>query len=160
MASSWVAAAIDLYESLSAANFPGGTRPPVYFDQAPEATAAGAQLYPPYVVVRDASGLAPEYQSDLGGIEVGTLELEVYAGTLADADAAAKAVKWNGGDPVDHLGFDWGTLAIDAPSYFVSLRRVSERRALAGYGRAADGTVRRTHLVTLTYELTQGIDAG
>lgn len=153
MATSVVVAAQSLYASLSASLFPGNSRPPMYFDRAPEITAAGAQLRPPYVVLVDPTGRTPEYLSNDGGTETGDLTLEVFAGELADVDQIVAAIKFGGSGPSTRAGFDWATLTLTAPYYHVSLRRTNERRYLVSQDK--DG--KRVHGCTITYEVTTGL---
>jgi hypothetical protein len=150
-----VAAALTKYDSLTAANFPSSTRPPVYFDEAPVTDGAGAQLRPPYVVLKD-SGRTPDVLSDYGGTEDGAFTLEVYAASLADVDTIVHAIKWNGQNPGQASGFDCGTLpALTAPYSLMHLLRTGEQRFVAGI----DQNGRRMHCCRLTYSALTNFDA-
>lgn len=155
-ADSVIRAAIDLYETLTASNFPGGSRPPIHFDLAPQTTGAGAQLDLPYCVLKD-GGVVPQFDTERNGIEPTQLTLEVYASTLADVDAVVKAVKWNGQDPGDGAGFDFGTLSLNAPAYHMALVRQKEQRFVAeGLGKSGQ----RVHGCRVSYKAQTVVKAG
>jgi hypothetical protein len=149
-----VKAAIDLYNSIDATAFGGTTRPPIHLDQQPATTSTGAQRRVPYAVLRD-NGFAPEFQSNAGGIEKGTLIIELYAEVLdtetagvVTVDKMTRAVKYGGSAPGAKAGFDWGTLTITGYLRGVSLRRVKEQRAYAGFNFNSQPVFK----CTLTYE--------
>lgn len=148
------AAALTLYDGLTAGNFPGGTRPPIYFDEAPVTDGAGAQLRPPYVVLKD-SGRTPDVQSDFGGTEDGAFTLEVYAASLGDVDTIVHAIKWNGANPAAATGFDCGTLTLTAPYSPMHMLRTGEQRFVAGL----DHTGKRMHCCRLSYSALTNFDA-
>lgn len=121
-------AAILKYRSLDPTNFPDASRPPLYFDYVPQTDDAGAQLRPPYAVLRDL-GQTPT----IAGFERTTLEtcqftVEVYYVNALDKSAQALwAVRLNGGGIGDGLGFDYGdlpALAFPRESYQVLRGRV------------------------------------
>lgn len=153
-ADSPIKAAIDLYDGLSAANFPSGSRPPIKFDQPPQYD--GGQLYPSYVVLKD-SGVNTEMQADFecSVVDLGEIVLEVFADTLAEVDLIAKCIRFNGNPPSAKLGFDFGTLALNSPFYHMSLRRKGEQRSVAGIGH----TAQRVHLCRMTYSVMSGVAA-
>lgn len=139
-----------LYESITASAFPGGTRPAMYFDEAPQTGAGGAQLRPgDYVVLRD-RGRQPEYQSDHGATEFGTVVVEVYHTDLGTADLIAKAIKYGDGTPSQRRGLDFGDLAaLTTPLAKIHLKRTNERRSLSGVSLSGANV----YLVELTYEV-------
>lgn len=149
-----VKAVMNLYESIPAAAFPGSSRPGIYLDAAPQTTAAGAQLRVPYVVLRD-RGRQPEFFMSHGGIEAGTLVVEVYHTDLGTADLIAKAAKYGAGTPGQRQGLDFGTLTLTTPLSAVSLKRVGERRAFSGVDK--DG--KNVYMVELTYRVVVGLSA-
>lgn len=144
MANTVIGACLAKYDSL-------GSLPPVYFDQAPAKTAAGAKLLPPYTVLKHL-GTRADYSDGAGPVEFTDVSFHVYAPTLAAAEETAWAVRFGGGDPADGAGFD-RCLVLDMT-----------RRRLAGGGcvrtgermsRSADvldgGPV---HLIELDYRIT------
>lgn len=153
MAHSYLAAAVALYDTLAAANFPAATRSPRHFGEAPVKDGSGTDLRPPYVVFADL-GSAPEYQSDYGGPEPGGFTLTAYADTLADVDTIVTAVKWNGAAPANKAGFDFGTLTLDAPLYFLSLARTREVREYVAPGKSGQ----RVHRCVLTYRVETAVN--
>jgi hypothetical protein len=149
MAASVIAAVLEKLDS-----FTYSTAPKFYFDEAPSTDSTGAQQRFPYGVIKD-GGLQPEYQSDLGGIEVGSFTLEIYGTSLANVDAVVSVVKYNGQIPSSTAGLDFCTLAIAAPLYPVSLIRTNERRSFAGFSHQTE----RCHLCELTYSVVTEIRA-
>ena len=134
-----IAAAITKFAALTAANFPGSTRPPLYFDDAPVVTAAGAQVQPTaagYCVLKDDGqdvlSLGFERQTN----EAAHFVIEVYYPSLGDVDTAVLAVKRNGGTAAQALGFDFGTLSdLASPRGTFEIVREREQRAHAGLGK-------------------------
>ncbi len=153
-ADSPVKACIDLYESLSAAAFPLSTRPTIWFDEAP--TYDGGQVRPSYVVIKD-GGVNTESTCDMEAnvIDTGDVTLEIYADTLANADAIAKAIRWNGSAPSARLGFDFGVLTYNSPFIHLQLHRKTEQRFVAGIGHNGQ----RTHGHRMTYGIMSGVQA-
>lgn len=96
---------VQFHNSLTAANFPNATLPPAYEKPAPQVTAAGAQLRPPYVVYSLAA-LDEQQDFEDESIETYTLTAVAYADTQADADAIVKALRWNGQGVGGGAGFD------------------------------------------------------
>lgn len=145
-----VSAVIDKFNALTAANFPGASRPPIYLDDAPPTDGSGDQKRVPYAVLTD-GGVTPGLVFDSGPItESGSFTLTLYYGgatPLAHADAAAEAVKYNGGTLQARAGFDLGSLTLPAGYTKLALIRTGERRFYAGVGRAGE----RVHAVELTY---------
>lgn len=96
------------YESLTAANFPGASRPQEFEDRAPEIWN-GTQLYPPYVLFQLIStNDLLTFESD--SIEEYRLVVTAFAATQDDADAIMHAIRFNGAAPSALSGFDAGTL--------------------------------------------------
>lgn len=135
------------FDALAAGNFPSSAVPHLYLDEAPT-VKDGSQEYVPYGVIND-DGTEPDYSFGGDGIEMSRFRLTLYYASLADADAAALAVKYNGGSHTAGSGFDFGTLT-GLPSGFtlMSLSRTRERRFFAGYAKAGG----RVHAVELSYE--------
>lgn len=145
-----VSAAIDKFNGLTAANFPGAARPPIYLDDAPQTDGSGDQKRLPYAILKD-DGLTPGMVFDSGPVtESGAFTITLYyagATPLAHADAAAEAVKYNGGTLKDRSGFDLGSLTLPAGYLNLALIRTRERRFYAGLDRGGA----RVHAVELTY---------
>lgn len=153
-----IKAVMTKYAALTAANFPGASRPPMYLDEAPRTDSGGSQEYPPYVVLRD-GGLEPTYAGfERHTLEVNGFTLEIYypddgttSGGLAAIDIAAAAIKLNGGTRDQANGFDLGTLSdLTSPRSTHQVLRVRETRRLSGYGR--DG--KPVYVGTLEYRVT------
>lgn len=140
-----ISAAMTKFDALTASNFPSSAVPAVYLDEAP--VADGSQVYPPYAVIRD-EGESPENHFDQSVIETSRFTITLYYASLADADSAALAVRFNGGTPQQKSGFDFGTLT-GLPTGFTikSLVRTGSRRFYAGIGKAGQ----RIHAVELSY---------
>ncbi len=152
MAASPIAAIKALYSGLTAANFPGASRPPVYFGESP--LYDGQQVRPPYVVVRD-DGLTAEHEFEANVIEDGGLTVEVYADTLEDVDMIVKAIRWNGQSPGQRAGFDFAAPSLDSPYTGMALVFRTAVRKVAGVGLAGQ----RTHMATMTYTLRATVQA-
>lgn len=156
MAADVIKAVIDLYNAIPDAAFPNATQPGMYFEEAPAVDGSGTQLRPgDYVILRDKGGRRPEYFSNYGGFEGGTLSVEVYNVDLATADLVAKAIKYGSGTPSQRQGLDFGTLTLASPLSHISLKRTNERRAPSGLNR--DG--KPVYMVELTYRVVVGIVA-
>lgn len=131
--------------------------PALYFDEAPQTDAAGVPKRLPYAVLRDETGLEPEYQSDDGAIETEEISIELYATTLAVLDAFVARALWGGSAPSARAGLDWFTFTLVTPRRALSLMRTNERRGYAGF----DYQGQRCHVCTLTYEVkVQVVAAG
>jgi hypothetical protein len=139
-----------------AAVFDQAGDPPLYFDEAPQTDAAGAQVRVPYAVLRDTTGLTPEYFSDHGAVETGDIDVELIATTVAILDGFVARAKWGGQAPSQKAGLDWFALSLTtSPRYQISLRRTNERRSYAGF----DYQGARCHSCVLTYEVKAGVAA-
>jgi hypothetical protein len=144
-----ISAAMTKFDGLTAANFPSSTVPDIYLDESP-VVDGGAQKYVPYAVITD-EGESPENHFGQSVIETSRFKVTLYYPSLADADAAALAVRLNGGTPQQQQGFDFGTLTgLPAGFAFKSLVRTGSRRFFAGYAKAGG----RVHAVELSYEAT------
>jgi hypothetical protein len=141
-----VSAAVAKFNALTAANFPSSARPPIYLDEAPLKDSAGADERPGYAVLTD-EGLTTEQVFDYPVVETGSFLITVYYRSLADCDAAAEAVKYNGGTLANAGGFDNGTLTLPSGYTLLALRRTSERRRYAGL----DYQGARVHAVEIRY---------
>lgn len=95
----------DLYATLTAANFPGASRPPLYFGHAALRTAAGGFVNVPYVVLED-QGADTELDFESNPQSSGRFTLSVYYEKLEDVDAAGAAIRFNGAAPSARAGFD------------------------------------------------------
>jgi len=146
-------AVMERYDSLPHGAFPHGHRPPIYLGEAP-ISSAGDRVRPPYVVVTD-QGSRPEYQSDGGAVELGRVQLEVYAVELGQVDQIVLALRFGGQPPAARAGLDWAMLPLDAPYTPTHLMRVSEQRGYAGW----DYQGRRVHYCRLDYEATVTLEA-
>ncbi len=153
MATTSVTAAVKaLYDGLSAGNFPGGARPPLYFGEAPQTGAGGAQQRLPYVVFSEQGRQVQVLDFERNSVLVLTLALDVYANTLADVDGVVDAVRWNGGAVGAGAGFDFGTLGdLTAPRSTHQLLPAGEPRRLEG---ALDVTGERVHASRMEYRVT------
>jgi hypothetical protein len=114
--------------TLVAAAGTGGAAVPVYFGEAALKNASAVQPTLPFIVIED-QGTAPEYEFELGGIEVTTLQTTVYAVTLAQIDSIVLALKYGGDIPSDQAGLDFGTLtSLGNYLTFMECKRVGEKR--------------------------------
>lgn len=145
-----IAAVMSKFDALTAANFPGASRPSIYLDEAPQVD--GTQVRPPYVVLRDRGTTPAEADFERHTLEVTEFTLEIYYAALADCDTAAQAVKLNGGTRAQAQGFDYGTLSdlslLSRSTH--SVVRTAERRRFAGVSLSGA----RTHAVELDYRVT------
>lgn len=105
-------AVMDKWASLTAANFPSSTVPPIALDDMPVTTAAGAQQYPPYAILRD-GGMGLQFDFERNVVETTDLTIEVY-GTLADCAQVVEAAKYNGGTIAAGSGLDFASLTFEA----------------------------------------------
>ncbi len=154
-----VAAVLELYNSIPASAF-GGTRPPIWLNQAPRTDSAGSQLRPPYVILYD-DGLRPEFDSSFGGIERGTLRIEVYANKIEASgeitcNSVANGILWGGADPNDRDGLDFGALPLTGYRYEVNLMRTLDRTRYAGF---QDRNDQRVHVREIQYAVIVGLKA-
>lgn len=148
-----IAASITKFDALTAANFPGASRPALYFDDAPVVNAAGAQVQPTtagYCVLKDDGqdvlSLGFERQTN----EVCNFVIEVYYPSLADVDTAVLAIKRNGGTTAQALGFDFGILSdLTSPRGTFEIVRTREQRAGASLGK----TGVPVHVCRLSYRV-------
>lgn len=112
MASGLIAAVMEKYESFT---FASADQARIYFDEKPQ--VGSGQILPPYAVLTD-GGTVPDYTLEYVPIDVTNFTLTLYAGSLADADAMAQVVRFNGGTTQQHLGLDHCTaLNLDSPRY-------------------------------------------
>lgn len=157
MATTVVSAVLELYNSINATHF-GGTRPPIWLNQAPKTDTAGSQLRPPYVVLYD-DGLRPEFDSSLGGIERGELRIEVYANKVEAAgeitvNSVTNGILYGGGNPNDRDGLDFGPLPLSGFKYQINLMRTYDRTRYAGF---EDKDAQRVHVRELRYSVIVGL---
>lgn len=159
MATSVPAAVIELYGTISATHF-GGTRPPIYLNEAPQTDTDGSQRRPPYVILSD-DGFRPEYDSSFGGIAKGDIRIEVYALKLEASgeitvNSITNGLRYGGGDPADRDGIDFGALPLTGVLYPVHLMPTSDRTRFSGL---LDKDGKRIHVRELRYQVIYGINA-
>lgn len=141
----------DKWLSLTAALFPSATVPPIALDDMPVTTAAGAQQYPPYAILRD-GGITPQYDTEYNVVEPSEVTIEVY-GLAPDVEQTVEAAKYNGGAINAGSGLDFGTLPLETGTgkrVLMQLMRTGERWDYSGIAKA--GT--RFYRCTLTYSVT------
>lgn len=152
-----VAAVLELYGSISASAF-GGTRPPIWLNQAPQTDTDGSQRRPPYVILYD-EGIRPEFDSSFGGIERSEIRLEVYANKVEatgeiTCNSVANGILWGGSAPNAHAGLDFGVLPLTGYRYRVNLMRTYDRTRYAGF---LDKDGKRVHVREVRYALIVGL---
>lgn len=129
----------------------GGAAVPVYFGEAALRNAAAAQVTVPLVVIED-EGSAPDYEFELGGVEVTTLVVSIFANTLAQIDTIVLALKYGGGIPSAQQGLDFGTLTgLGSYLTFMECKRVKEKRNREH--QEYTQTAQIVHKAELTYEV-------
>lgn len=109
-----------IYAGLSAAAFPGGSRPPgPFLDEAPVTGSGGAgtRTEPPYVLIFDGSAkynwlFHPPGQN---GIINGAFRLEAYALDLGHCDQIIAAILFNGQVPNNRAGLAFANLDLITP---------------------------------------------
>lgn len=141
-----ISAVLSLYDSLTAANFPSGSRPSIYLDEAP--LYDGGQTRVPFVILRD-DGQTPTWSFEADGVYAGGFTLSVYYRTLADCDTALNAILWNGSNPNVKAGLAFATLTITAPTYHQRVMPGKIQRAFAGL----DYQGQRVHRATCEFDL-------
>lgn len=120
---SYITAVQAVYASLADSSFPGNTKPPLFFDEAPTTSATGQRQSPPYVILSDEGGTNKWTFSSSGdtpaqgqnAIEIGAFRLEVYAFTLGEADGILDAILWNNQIPNKRAGIAFCTLSLVLP---------------------------------------------
>jgi hypothetical protein len=142
----------DKFDGLDASNFPSATAPGFYFGSAPQTDAAGTQLRPPYVVYTESDRGVKPLDFERNNLVTVTFTFELVANTLADVDATANAIRWNGGGVGDGWGFDYGTVAgLSAPRSSHQILPVGEPRRAEP---TTDRNGARVHVALLTYRVT------
>lgn len=99
----------------------------IWFHKAPERDGSGAAVVPPYVVLQD-DGTTPEYDFEFNPIETTRLRFEVYAATLAAADAIAAGIRYNGGAINAGSGMDFASAMTLTGQTLKEMVRESEQR--------------------------------
>lgn len=97
------------FDSLTASGFPGGVRPNVYLDQAPQTGSDGQPLRPPFAVL----SLTPDDEQmtfEADGIERTRVVLRIWYVGAGDLDTAIAAVRYNSLPKSQQAGFDCGGL--------------------------------------------------
>lgn len=129
----------------------GGAAVPVYFGEAAVRNVSAGQVAFPFIVIED-EGSAPDYEFELGGVEITTLMVSVYATTLVAVDAIVLALKYGGGIPSACSGLDFGTLtSLGSYLRFMECKRVKEKRDRSHQEYTA--TAQIAHKAELTYEV-------
>lgn len=119
-------AVIERYESFTIA-----ATVPVYFHEAPASAAL------PYVVLTDL-GTVPDFDLEYNPLERTTLEFHVYHTSLANADAVASAIRFNGGAVNAGDGMDFADdLPLTGQAYKAMVRRSEQRFTEGPRGPAA-----------------------
>ncbi len=136
----------------------GGSAVPVYFGEAALKNSSGTQPTLPFVVIED-HGTAPDYEFELGGVEVTTLQTTVYATTLALVDSIVLALKYGGDIPSACAGLDFGTLtSLGDYLEFMECKRVREVRNRQSMEYTQ--TAQISHKCELTHEVRATITDG
>src|SRR5262245_15874314 len=120
------------YDALTASNFPGGARPPIYFGAAPQVTS-GLQLRPPYTVFSEGARRVQPLDFERNSLVTVQLFLDVYANSLAEVDTIVNCIRFNSATPVvgTGSGFDYGTVSgLSSPRSTHQLVPVGEPRRL------------------------------
>lgn len=122
-ADSAIAAIMAFYDTLLASSFPNNSRPNIWLDEAPQALGSTSISEPPYVIIED-GGEQPYTDSivsepwAIGQAKttwLGSFTLRAYYTNLGLADAAMKAILWNGEDPQNKAGLAFCTLSLNLP---------------------------------------------
>ncbi|OWK34296.1 hypothetical protein FRUB_10267 [Fimbriiglobus ruber] len=105
-----IGAIVEFYQSLPVAT-PSPPSPPVpiLFDEVPAKDGSGNPYKPPYVLLKD-NGTTPSFQTfEYEVIETTDFTFEIYALSLAAADAIALGIRFGAGAYNAAQGFDWCT---------------------------------------------------
>lgn len=145
------------YTALTAGFWPNDTKWRFDYGEIAPRDSSGNAISLPYIVFTFPEKITPEYQSDAGGWESGTMDVTFTHTDETELEQATRAFKYNGAAPNLRSGFDWGTLAFSAPNYNISLKRTGE--SLSYRGETSDTTIRRVYSVTLSYAIVMGLDA-
>lgn len=139
-AGSIIAGCIDVYNNLTAANFPGATRPPIWLDEAPQETSAGAQQRLPYVIIEDRGGVpkwtftssvATTYGQN--AIVTDDFTITAYATSLADCNTIMDAILWNGSLPNSRAGLAFAVLSLNSPLKGLTVIPEQQQANYAGF---------------------------
>jgi hypothetical protein len=103
------------YRSLTAANFPGGVRPEIYLDEAPQQKADGTQLFPPYVIVRDLSANPNWSPGESMAAYTGRATFTVRYQSLDNCVRWWSVMMWNGLPKIAKAGVALSQLDVAAP---------------------------------------------
>jgi hypothetical protein len=148
-----IAAVQAKFAALTAGGFPGAVVPTLYFDEAPQTNAAGAQVQPTtagYAVLKDKGSTSKALAFGLTTRELIRLDFEFYYPSLGDCRMAAFATALNGGTEADKLGFDYGTLPdLTTPYVLLAMKPRSNKAKKAGTGK----TSAPVHYWSVSYEL-------
>jgi hypothetical protein len=145
------AAVVTKYESLTAANFPGASRPRIDFGSAAQ-VVSGLQLRPPFVVLKDNGREVKILDFERNNLQIVRFGFEVFAASAGDVDTIVSAIRLNGGLVGAGSGFDYGTLSdLTSPRSTHQIIPTAEPRLLSSY-LDKDGV--RIHGATLQYQVT------
>lgn len=145
MPTSVIAAVMAKYDTLAFT-----PRPPVYFQEAPTKDAAGAAVAPPFVELFDL-GTTFQFTFEYVPVETTTFRLDVYAPTLAAADAICDGVRFGGGGTTARLGLDH---CPDLPLTGLAGLDLSPGRVVRSLDGPRGGTASLVYKVSLTYTAT------
>ena len=122
----------------------------LYFHEAPLRDTAAAAVAPPYVVLQD-DGTTVDYEFEEAPIELTRLRFEVYATSLANADAIASAIRYNAGTITAGSGMDHTESLPLTGMDHMAMIRISEQRWQEG-DRSTTGTP--IYRISMRYEVT------
>lgn len=151
-ADSYIKAVEDLIAGLTPTLFPGNVVPPIWFDEAPQQTGAGAQQHTPYIILRDGGGTA-QWDEAVNAYTPSTFTLEVYDRSLGVCDSIMKAILWNGQNPNLKLGLAFATLSLNAPLYSIVVMPTTDQHSYAG----VDYQGQRVHKYAQSFDVTVGL---
>ena len=136
-----VAAIIAKYDTLTAANFPNATRPPLWLDEAPAEGTTGATQRIPYAIIDD-DGTEYEWTFGTTGMPAspgenailrGRVTITVYYDSLANASQAMDAILWNGSLPNARAGIAFMTMDLSSPYRSMTVKPEKSENKYAGF---------------------------
>ncbi len=144
-----LSAVLSKYDALDATQFPGGVRPPIYLELAPD-VVDGLQIRPPYIVVNIGPGEELlTFESD--EIETSQLTMIPYDISVGSIDTTLNAIRFNGRPASENAGFDNGTLPDLTGGTLLSmlLTRTPGGRSYSGMSRTGE----RVHMGRIEYTI-------
>lgn len=143
MASASVVGAVkERYESFTVA-----ATVPIWFGYVPLKDGAGNAVNPPFVLLEDL-GTTPEQDFEYNPVETTRIRFTIYATRLADVDATASAIRYNGGSISAGLGMD---NAASLPLTGMTLKHVTREQEVRGVSTPPNLTAERVHYCQMTY---------